>query len=272
MSLTLFAFLIVGDFNARHLSWDITGNNRNGMVLFDALADTDLYILNTGEPTRLAERHGDPDTVLDLALANDEVRDRAEWKRSHHMGSDHFLCEVRIRHHLCRPPAPPRKSLYPRNAGNGVWKKIKELTRKAHTPDNFSRANPPTWWNAEVDSAWVNKNRKEIIFERNRNASKEDFNRNRIERNLATAIFKRVAAAAVTAQWDSLCSKANLNTTEFWKFQNRIEKRKAQSRSIMYSDAGTVLLTDEQQGKAFLERFVHQSNHNDKAQGNRTTG
>ena len=44
---------VVGDFNARHFSWDSSGVNPNGRGLAEALLDLDLHLLNTGEPPGL---------------------------------------------------------------------------------------------------------------------------------------------------------------------------------------------------------------------------
>ena len=59
-------------FAAVGISWEIV------MVLLyshDALGEMDLYLLNNGQPTRLAECSGDPDTVINLALATGDLKD-----------------------------------------------------------------------------------------------------------------------------------------------------------------------------------------------------
>ena len=70
------------------------GENRNGTALHDALNEMDLYLLNNGQPTRLAERSGDPDTVIDLTLATEDFKDRTDWCIAHHVGSDFLLCQL----------------------------------------------------------------------------------------------------------------------------------------------------------------------------------
>ena len=256
------AFLIAGDFNARHTSWDITGSNRNGRGLYDAMTDLDLYLLNTGEPTRLAERYGEPDTVLDLALASEYIKDRAIWKRSHQVDSDHFLCEVRIRLDLCRQKPKPKRHLYSKSEIKGVWQKIINF-RRQNKPEPITRTDAPNWWTSEVDRAWRDKNRKEKAYERSRDANREDFIRRRIERNQSSALFKQAASKTVREQWDKLCEKGNLNATEYWKFQKSLDSKKSQRRSVLFSDSGESLVTDEEQGTAFLERFIAQCDHND---------
>ena len=125
--------------------------------------------------------------------------------------------------------------------------------------------NAPTWWDPAVDAAWKEKNRKEKEFEQHRVTSNaEAFTKLRIERNHAASRFKQTAARTIRAQWDRLCSKANLNTMEFWKFHNKLKAQRSLGRTILYSDSGKVLHTDEEQGKAFLARLIRQSNHNDQ--------
>ena len=146
-------FLIVGDFNSRYTSWDPTGCNRNGLGLFDALADLNLCILNTGEPTRLAERYGDPDTVLDLALIDEDTRDSAVWKGSHQVGSDHFLCEFRFCYQRHNVTSSRKKALYSQKDKTGVWAVVKDMTRKEKHPRTTITCK-------NADAAWKEKNRK----------------------------------------------------------------------------------------------------------------
>jgi len=89
--------IVVGDFNARHFSWNSTGVNPYGKGLAAALLDVDLHLLNTGEPTRLAERSGDTDSCTDLTLCSSDLQSRLTWKLGSHVDSDHLLCEVHCR-------------------------------------------------------------------------------------------------------------------------------------------------------------------------------
>ena len=73
------------------------------------------------------------------------------------------------------------------------------MTRKEkHPRATITRKNAPKWWDATVDAAWKEKNRKEREFEEGRGtASKEIFTKLRIESNHATAQFKRTAARPI---------------------------------------------------------------------------
>ncbi len=115
--------LVVGDFNARHISWDISGSNRNGSGLYSALNNLDLYLLNSGAPTRLGERPGDPDTVIDLTLATGDIKDRTHWNTGHHVGSDHLLCQLSIKLSL-KQTTFKRKNPYHGCKEKGIWNQL----------------------------------------------------------------------------------------------------------------------------------------------------
>ena len=48
-----------------------------------------------------------------------------------------------------------------------------------------------------------------------------------------------------------------------WHFHHSLGKRLPSPRLVLYDDNGTPLVTDQQQGEAFLHRFIQQSNHCD---------
>ena len=259
--------IIMGDFNARHPTWDASGGNRNGAGLHCALDDLDLYLLNTGEPTRLAERFGDPDTVIDLTLASADLRDRTEWDTAHHLGSDHLMCDVAIRYHLTAAPVRNRQP-YKGIKDCGIWGKLRRLSRSTYLNNRtFKRSNPPIWWNQKVDTAWKVKNTKDRALRRCRAGtpgfSYETFMTARLERNKATAMFKRSASSALQQRWDHLCDQANLNTAQFWKFHSSLDRRRTPHNSVMFDEDNNILSTIESQAQAFLNRFIKQSEHGD---------
>ena len=85
----------------------------------------------------------------------------------------------------------------------------------------------------------------------------------RTERNRITAQFKKCASNASSVQWNKLCDKANLNTTQFWAFHNSLDRRCSAHHTVMYDDSNNMLQSCEDQGRAFLQRFISQSDHND---------
>jgi len=85
----------------------------------------------------------------------------------------------------------------------------------------------------------------------------------RIDRNRASAVYRRTASKAHNDRWDTLCEKANLSTADVWHFHHSLDKRLPSPRLVLYDDNGIPLVTDQQQGKAFLHRFIQQFNHCD---------
>ena len=256
--------IIAGDFNARHPTWDSAGTNPNGKGLAEALPDLDLYLLNTGQPTRFAERPGDSDSCIDLTLHSGSLLNKLQWQLGHHVDSDHMLCEIRYQLKHSATDAR-RKHPYGKTRGNPVWNSIRSHARDKQVPKPLlKRYAPPTWWNQEVDDAWNMKRVKQRALDRARHThDPEVFKAAKISRNKASAEFRRAASKAYNQRWDSLCQKANLTATDFWHFHRSLDKRMLAPRTPIYDDNGALLVTDEQQGDAFLKRFILQSDHSD---------
>ena len=66
--------ILLGDLNAKHIALDNNNTNTSGRALLDLITDTNISILNNGEPTRVAMggQRGEPER-LDLALATPEL-------------------------------------------------------------------------------------------------------------------------------------------------------------------------------------------------------
>ena len=66
--------IVAGDFNARSPVWCCSGlYNPNGRALETALLDLDLQMISALVPTRLAQRHSDADTTIDLCLISPDI-------------------------------------------------------------------------------------------------------------------------------------------------------------------------------------------------------
>ena len=88
--------LICGDFNARNNERDSSGENRQGIALADAMADSDVVCINDGRQTRMAMKDGDADTAIDLAFVSHSAVLDAKWSVLNDHGSDHLPCVVLI--------------------------------------------------------------------------------------------------------------------------------------------------------------------------------
>lgn len=83
-------FLIVGDFNCHHTSWNSAKNDSRGRELVKICEENSLVILNDGYDTRLDPRTG-KSSCLDLAIATANIADEISCSPMDDLcGSDHF--------------------------------------------------------------------------------------------------------------------------------------------------------------------------------------
>ena len=115
--------------------------------------------------TRLAERSGDPDTVIDLTLATGDLKDRTDWCVAHHVASDHLLCQLSVKYCL-KHTTTRRKHPYFDTKDTGIWGKVRNLARSQKPKPNFKYTNAPDWWTEEVDQAWIRKNHQDRTYMR----------------------------------------------------------------------------------------------------------
>lgn len=80
-------YMIFGDFNARHTSWNCVSNNRAGTVLFDLQQEQPSMIYNTPEHTHYPHSGQTPSTI-DLLISNTNVPFDL-YTHDNHISSDH---------------------------------------------------------------------------------------------------------------------------------------------------------------------------------------
>ena len=110
----------IGDFNARGADW---GTNPQGSALEDALVLTNLTCINDGRMTRRAQREGDSDGAIDLALVSLQTSTDCTWNVLSYHGSDHLPCTVHVRRGIVtRRPRQRRVFTYDTSASDPVSK------------------------------------------------------------------------------------------------------------------------------------------------------
>lgn len=83
-------YIVLGDFNCRHIMWGSDRSDTFGNSLFSILDDLDLCVLNTGLPTR-RPRPGESSSALDISICSSEVASLLTWTvLDSSYGSDHF--------------------------------------------------------------------------------------------------------------------------------------------------------------------------------------
>ena len=89
-------FLLLGDFNARHLLWhDIKSNSRGNLIL-DFIIENQLHILDDNKPTHFDQRTKGY-SHIDLSLCTQDLADSYFWNTYDDLcGSDHFPVVISI--------------------------------------------------------------------------------------------------------------------------------------------------------------------------------
>lgn len=92
-------FLILGDFNAHHVSWGSRRNTEKGFQILRASEKANLRILNDGSPTFTRPLIS---SAIDISFASENLLGRLQWSISKDpMGSDHHPISI-----YCNFPTP----------------------------------------------------------------------------------------------------------------------------------------------------------------------
>ena len=112
--------VVAGDYNARSPAWCCSGGwNPNGRALSSNLDSCPLVLISRDNPTRLAERRGDSDTTIDLALVSSDLAGPSSWCTGERGSSDHVICNVHIGRNSLPLSRPRRPRLYEANSCTG---------------------------------------------------------------------------------------------------------------------------------------------------------
>lgn len=89
-------FIMLGDLNCRSTIWGCKKTDNRGKIMEKVLAEQDVVLLNTDEPTYFSSRNGSLSS-LDLSICSAQIADVLEWKvLDDTYDSDHFPTAVTI--------------------------------------------------------------------------------------------------------------------------------------------------------------------------------
>lgn len=259
--------LIMGDFNARSPAWRDTGYNVNGKSLEEALPTLDTIILNNDHPTRVAERAGDADSSIDLTLVTPSILLDLRWKLLPLMGSDHRPVLLHVMTGQSNQ-VPARKQRFHYSAKDRtVIGKIRKSVRETRKPSSRSRKQEPAWMTQEVKDAWCKKMRRSKEYTRSKRRAHDQavIQECKALFDAAAAEYQDVAACAKQDHWDNFCSECDPNDpavpSNFWrlaKAMKGMERADNPCPQQIMGDDDEPLRTDEEKGKAFLQRYKRQ--------------
>ena len=71
-------FVVLTDANAHHVSWGSTDSNARGSLIADWLENTNLNLLNSGEPTYISS--GGQFSHIDLSICSNNMSSAFSWE------------------------------------------------------------------------------------------------------------------------------------------------------------------------------------------------
>ena len=251
--------LFCGDFNARGNEWGNTITNPQGIALEDALDSCNLVFLNDGSMTRLAQRNGESDSAIDLALVTPSLVPSSDWFVMSNLGSDHLPFGVHVRRqNEQEAKKSPRVFTYDIKSDDPVSR----LRKKARPPprQNRRRVSQPPWWNSELETLWVAKRRALKSFQRHPDeaTAKE-------RARAAVNTFKEEAVKAKSKKYETFCEEVSADKAliKFWNLYGAMHnKHKAKKIPDFADENGLMLHSDREKGEAFFERYLKQTDQN----------
>ena len=253
--------LILGDVNAKHISWGSPETNDRGVLLNNFFSDKDLFILNDGSPTYY-NSFLDLYSHLDIAACSDNVSHRFNWEVYHDkLSSDHF--PIFITHNLTnmynfkpakwkfgeakwsdyrREVSLPTVLFDHNSANQEIINNI--LSASANTiPRTGTSVSPKYncfWWNEDCKIALSNVKRQFRLLNRNHCPA------NKIEYHRLDAIASRTLKEAKSINWKTYLSSVNreTNISEVWRVIQSLSGKRTPNKKIILSLDGGAVITD----------------------------
>ena len=280
-------WVVAGDFNVSHRSWDPVTAPDQGVILAQAIMDSNLNVLNDGSVTRIGYDR-QRNSAIDLTLASPNLSLDATWETGDdNMQSDHLpilvtlgqvqpaLAEVasspkfdfdkadwdEFRNLLDREcedsdPRDPDLDTYHENI-RGMILKAARATIPIRTPRKATdiRRIATMWWSSECDEATAEKRRATRRFKRNLTVENRDL------LHAATKRCKEVAEKAKQEHWERFCTeeiREPKDSGKLWK-KLRVYRRRGRLPEKALLVNGRKTETAKEKADALAETFAKAS-------------
>ena len=232
-------FILMGDFNAKHVLWGEAVCDRWGCIIDQLVSDNDVILMNDGSPTRYDIFHNSF-SAIDLTLCSTTVRLDYQWSVDEDLhGSDHFPIHLKYVQNLPSPCLPrwkvPEADWTAFTSSTEVHSKCSDFSSPSEAYDHLSSimlgkalesiprtsGNPGRpvvpWWNRECE---VSRKVTRACYHRYRRypceVNKVSYNRARAKQK---KIFKQAKRDSFTAYINGI--NCNTPTAVVW---NKIRK------------------------------------------------
>ena len=274
-------FLILGDFNAKHHTWNIGAQNHFGNVIFKWILDNNIILLNTKEPTYQCASSGTL-SALDLTLSSSTLANKiSRWNVGQDLQSDHLPVYTTI----CYSSEDTNTNTIPRTKWklrDANWTDYKE--HLLHTAVDFSKntdeltdvitnalidtahASIPKmkqhkykpmniWWTQELTDLRKSSRKARRQWMKDRNSS------SRALYNKANAKLKRLIRISKRNSWQTFVTSMNNNTpsSTVWKKFKAIHGYASKEIHHIMDSNKTILVEDFQKAEAFTSHYQNKS-------------
>ena len=266
-------FMFCGDFNARGRAWGNTITKPQGEALEDYLISSQLICINDNTCTRLAKQEGHTDSVIDLALVSPELVSLLKWKVLTCHGSDHLPCSILLKRKQCGGRR--------RKADAFVYAKSEDVVGRLRSnvrrPKRSVVYQQPAWWNEEIEGLWKVKRLATKKWQKIRKSNTQSDRVQQAYREKTDAVqrFKDAAKESKSHRWEKFCQDITRDKAliKFWQLHRSMNGQPSSRQiGVVNADDGTPLMTDEAKGKAFLTRYIQQTDQKNLDERKATVG
>lgn len=237
--------IIAGDINAHHSLWENESiNDPKGIIMSDAILETNFITLNNGEHTYQNLSRGYT-SAIDITIATPNLANKCSWSIDENLTSDHLAIITTINH-----PKPTSNKYIKLINHNNISKLLQEqnfststnITELENSIKNTIQENskiiqvkhkfqPKHWWNEYINRLWLIKNFKQRIY----NKTKIPYVA--IELRKANNKLKNEIRTAKKSTWESYLQNINPtnNTKELWNKINKIRPKKTNHTTTLNS-------------------------------------
>ena len=280
------SWIIGGDFNTSHPTWDAGQPDNSGQNLADAVANTGLLILNDGSFTRLGNT-GQRNSAIDLTLVTPDLFKETDWTTgTDHLQSDHLPIHTIIQRAHPTPTDIDQTPKYQYSKAD--WDKFSTqieveclqkdpidqdidtyyenirgmILRAADTaiPKRSPTMNPrlqhrDAWWNEECSEAKRKKQHTLAACKKNQSET------NHRKLDDATKHFKEMTDKAKKEHWEQFLSQEvhdYRDTHKVWEKISHLRKSRRHSEQALLVN-GKPTTNNKEKADALAETFAKTS-------------